>query len=72
MKKDNFAILFVLRLNKLNKNGMCPINVRITNQGIKKENATGCFVEPKLWVHILDFENLAEMQVFLFFTLFFF
>lgn len=49
MKKDNFAILFVLRLNKLNKNGMCPINVRITYQGIRKENATGCFVDPKLW-----------------------
>jgi integrase/recombinase XerD len=46
MKKENFTILFVV---KLNNKGLCPINVRITYQGIRKENATGYFVEPKFW-----------------------
>lgn len=49
MKKENFTILFVVKLNKLNKKGLCPINVRITYQGIRKENATGYFVDPNFW-----------------------
>ena len=49
MKKENFKILFVIKLNKLNNKGVCPINVRITYQGARRENATGYFVEPKLW-----------------------
>lgn len=49
MKKENFTILFVLKPNKLNNKGLCPINVRITYQGIRKENATGYFVDPKFW-----------------------
>ena len=49
MKKENFKILFVIKLHKLNNKGVCPINVRITYQGVRKENATGYFVEPKLW-----------------------
>ena len=49
MKKENFTILFVVKLNKLNGKGLCPVNVRITYQGLRKENATGCFVDPKFW-----------------------
>ncbi|MDD2674548.1 MAG: site-specific integrase [Flavobacterium sp.] len=49
MKKENFTILFVVKLNKLNNKGLCPINVRITYQGVRKENATGYFVDPKFW-----------------------
>lgn len=49
MKKENFTILFVVKLNKLNGKGLCPVNVRITYQGVRKENATGCFVDPKFW-----------------------
>ncbi|RTY78250.1 site-specific integrase [Flavobacterium sp. LS1P28] len=49
MKKENFTILFVIKLTKLNGKGLCPVNVRITYQGIRKENATGYFVDPKFW-----------------------
>lgn len=49
MKKENFTILFVVKLNKLNSKGLCPVNVRITYQGIRKENATGYFVDPNFW-----------------------
>lgn len=49
MKKENFSILFVIKLNKLNSKGLCPVNVRITYQGVRKENATGYFVDPKFW-----------------------
>jgi integrase/recombinase XerD len=49
MKKENFTILFVVKLNKLNSKGLCPVNVRITYQGVRKENATGYFVDPKFW-----------------------
>jgi integrase len=49
MKKENFTILFVVKLNKLNSKGLCPINVRITYQGVRKENATGHFVDPNFW-----------------------
>jgi integrase/recombinase XerD len=49
MKKENFAILFVIKLTKLNSKGLCPVNVRITYQGVRKENATGYFVDPKFW-----------------------
>jgi integrase len=49
MKKENFTILFVVKLNKLNSKGLCPVNLRITYQGVRKENATGYFVDPKFW-----------------------
>ena len=49
MKKENFTILFVVKLNKLNSKGLCPVNVRITYQGVRKENATGYFVDPNFW-----------------------
>jgi integrase/recombinase XerD len=49
MKKENFTILFVVVLRKQNNKGLCPINVRITYQGIRRENATGYFVDPKFW-----------------------
>lgn len=49
MKKENFTILFVLKKVRLNNKGLCPINVRITYRGKRKENATGYFVAPKIW-----------------------
>lgn len=49
MKKENFSILFVVVLRKLNQKGLCPINIRITYKGQRKENATGYFVEPEYW-----------------------
>lgn len=41
MRKENFTILFVIKLTKLNGKGLCPVNVQITYQGVGKENAIG-------------------------------
>lgn len=49
MKSEKFSILFVIKQTRLNKQGLCPINFRITYQGFRKENATGLFVNPELW-----------------------
>ena len=49
MKNEKLSILFVIKLTKENKQGLCPINYRITYQGLRKENATGKFVNPLSW-----------------------
>jgi integrase len=49
MKSEKFSILFVIKQTRLNKQGLCPINFRITYQARRKENATGLFVNPELW-----------------------
>ena len=41
MRKENFTILFVIKLTKLKGKGLCPINGQITYQGVGKENAIG-------------------------------
>jgi hypothetical protein len=41
MRKENFTILFVIKLTKLNGKGLYPVNVHITYQGVGKENAIG-------------------------------
>jgi integrase len=49
MKNEKLSILFVIKLIKENKQGLCPINFRITYQGLRKENATGQFASPQSW-----------------------
>ena len=43
------SILFLLRKNKINTKGMCPIECRITYLGKRKPFATGLFINPKNW-----------------------
>ena len=47
--KNKLSILFVIKLNKLNKKGLCPINTRLTYQKTRKEFSTGLFVKPEYW-----------------------
>ena len=43
------SILFLLRRNKINSRGLCPIECRITLDKQRKPFATGIFINPKNW-----------------------
>ena len=49
MKNQNLSILFVIKLNKQNKKGLCPLNFRITYLKKRKEISSGIFVNPQKW-----------------------
>jgi integrase/recombinase XerD len=49
MKNQSLSILFVIKLNKKNKKGMCPLNVRVTYLKKRKEASSGIMVNPLLW-----------------------
>tara|TARA_R110002051_G_scaffold167780_2_gene238467 strand:+ start:101 stop:1306 length:1206 start_codon:yes stop_codon:yes gene_type:complete len=49
MKNQSLSILFVIKLNKKNKKGMCPLNVRITYLKKRKEASSGIMVNPLEW-----------------------
>ena len=46
---DTMSILFVIKLNKQNQKGLCPLNVRLTYQKERKEFSSGLFVTPSSW-----------------------
>lgn len=46
---DTMSILFVIKLNKQNQKGLCPLNVRLTYQKERKEFSSGLFVNPTSW-----------------------
>ena len=50
MNIKNLSILFVIKLNKQNKKGLCPINCRITYKKRRKEFSTGEFINPLNWI----------------------
>ena len=43
------SILFLLRRNKINAQGVCPIECRITLHKARKPFATGLFINPDNW-----------------------
>ena len=49
MKTQKLSVLFVIKLNKKNQKGVCPLNVRITFNKKRKEFSTGLFVNPAHW-----------------------
>jgi hypothetical protein len=49
MKNQSLSILFVIKLNKQNKKGLFPLNVRITYLKIRKQFSTGEFINPLEW-----------------------
>tara|TARA_R110002074_G_scaffold149035_5_gene301252 strand:- start:12494 stop:13699 length:1206 start_codon:yes stop_codon:yes gene_type:complete len=49
MKNQSLSILFVIKLNKKNKKGLCPLNVRITYCKKRKEVSSGVMVNPLHW-----------------------
>ncbi len=46
---DTMSILFVIKLNKQNQKGLCPLNVRLTYHKERKEFSSGLFVNPSSW-----------------------
>lgn len=49
MKNQKLSVLFVIKLNKKNQKGVCPLNVRITFTKKRKPFSTGLFVNPAHW-----------------------
>ena len=43
------SILFLLRKNKINNKGTCPIECRLTFNNKRKPFSTGIFINPKNW-----------------------
>jgi hypothetical protein len=43
---DNVKISFLIRINKINQNGKCPIYTRLTVNGRRAEIATKKYVVP--------------------------
>lgn len=43
------SILYLIRKNKINNKGICPIECRITFNNKRKPFSTGLFVNPKYW-----------------------
>ncbi|REC66599.1 site-specific integrase [Epilithonimonas hispanica] len=49
MNTMKLSILFLLRRNKINSRGLCPIECRITLDKQRKPFSTGIFINPKNW-----------------------
>lgn len=47
--KEKLSILFLIKRNKQNNKGLCPISARLTYQKKRKQFATGLFIKPKDW-----------------------
>ncbi|MEO5943522.1 MAG: phage integrase SAM-like domain-containing protein, partial [Ferruginibacter sp.] len=46
---NSIKVLFWLRKNKANKEGLVPLQIRITFQGVRVDKATGHYVHPLQW-----------------------
>ena len=46
---ENIKILFIIRRNKINQQGLCPLQCRLTYNEDRKPFSTGLFVNPKHW-----------------------
>lgn len=44
-----FTLLFWLRRNKVTKDGLSPIYLRLTHQGKRSDITTGVFINPDMW-----------------------
>tara|TARA_R110002111_G_scaffold87841_1_gene137297 strand:+ start:209 stop:1411 length:1203 start_codon:yes stop_codon:yes gene_type:complete len=49
MNNYKLSVLFLLKRNRINKKGNCPIRCRITFLKSRKEFSTGIFINPELW-----------------------
>jgi len=49
MNDFKLAVLFLLKRNRINKMGKCPIRCRITYSKQRKEFSTGLFINPEIW-----------------------
>ena len=46
---ENIKILFIIRRNKINQQGLCPLQCRLTYNEDRKPFSTGLFVNPLYW-----------------------
>ncbi len=46
---QKLSVLFVIKLNKKNQKGFCPLNVKITFNKKRKEFSSGLFANPTHW-----------------------
>lgn len=49
MNIHKLNILFVIKINKIRKNGTVPLNFRLTYIGKRKQFATGQFIKLECW-----------------------
>lgn len=49
MTIHKFSILFQIKKQKVNKDGVVPVYCRITHNSKRKEFETGLMVKPKCW-----------------------
>ncbi len=49
MNQNNLSVLFFLKKEKTNKQGICPIYCRITYVKRRKQFSTGDFINPLNW-----------------------
>ena len=49
MKNQKLTVLFVIKPSKINKKGLCPLNIRITYLKERKEASSGLMVNPSHW-----------------------
>lgn len=60
MHQEKITILFVIRPNKINQKGLCPLNCRITHNKERKQFTTGLFVNPIHWDNKLQKLNAQD------------
>nr|WP_315231061.1 site-specific integrase [uncultured Flavobacterium sp.] len=60
MHKEKITILFIIRANKTNQKGLCPLNCRITLNKERKQFTTGLFVNPVNWENKLQKVNSRD------------
>lgn len=60
MNREKITILFVINTAKSNQKGLCPINCRLTLNKVRKQFATGLFVNPNYWESKLQKVTIQE------------
>lgn len=60
MNREKITILFVINTNKTNQKGLCPLSCRTTLNRVRKQFATGLFVNPSYWESKLQKVNVLD------------
>jgi integrase/recombinase XerD len=60
MHQEKITVLFIIKANRTNQKGLCPLNCRITVNRERKQFATGLFINPHYWESKLQKINTLE------------
>ncbi len=66
MNQNNLSVLFFLKKEKTNKQGICPIYCRITYTKRRKQFSTGEFINPLCWNaknQIIKSKTISNRQI---------